>query len=533
MFNKIFKNFFSKSFSSKNIVRSKDTDNIHIDDTIIDISKSFISKSLEDNINLFKELFKKDSTFIIREFSCQHEDNFHCFIMYIDGMINNDQLCREIINPIMNSEILPNKFDSKEFLDFLKNDVISCNDIVKSKDIKEILEKMLYGDTILFTDGFSEALIISTKGWSYRSISEPDMEIAIKGPREGFSEALLPNLSQLRRKLITSDLKVEVNTYGRFSNTKVALAYIDGIVNKDILEELKKRLNKINIDGILDVNYLEEFIKDYKYSSFNTVGYSERPDTIASKLLEGRIAIFVDGTPFVLTVPYLFIEYFHTSDDYYTNFYYATLSRFIRVIGFIVSISIPSLYLAFTTFHQEVLPMNLLISICSAKQSVPFPTFLEILVMLFVFEILREASTHMPPNISQAFGIVGGLVIGQAAVEAKLISAPVIIIIALSGITGLITPTLKIPVVIARIIFLLLTSLLGIYGFMFGLSAMILLLTCMTSFGSSYFDPAEFTRFNSSKDLGIRAPWPKMITRSPSIMSENIIRQRSDDSDDN
>jgi spore germination protein KA len=259
------------------------------------------------------------------------------------------------------------------------------------------------------------------------------------------------NLSMLRRKLRTTDLKMEYKTFGTRSKTKACICYLGSLVNKDVLAELNKRLESFSIDGTLDVNYISEMIRDAPISPFKTIGSTERPDVVAAKLLEGRVALFLDGTPVVLTMPIFFIESFQSDDDYYLNYYFASIGRILRIMAFFIATSIPAIYIALVDFHQEMLPTPLLISISAARQGVPFPTVVEAICMLAVFELLRESGSRMPTMMGQALSIVGSLVIGQAAVEAKIVSAPIIIIAAASGIAGLMIPRLKGAIILLRL----------------------------------------------------------------------------------
>lgn len=278
---------------------------------------------------------------------------------------------------------------------------------------------------------------------------------------------------------------------------------------------------------MLDSNYIAEFIKDAPYSPFKTIGSTERPDVVAAKLLEGRIALFLDGTPVVLTLPYLFIENFQSNDDYYLNYYYASISRLIRIFGFWLSISIPAIYVALTTFHQELLPVNLVQSISTARNGVPLPTVLEAILMVIVFEILRETGLRTPQGIGQALSIVGALVIGQAAVDARLISAPMIIIVALSGITGIMLPKIKGAIIYMRFGLLILSSIIGLYGYTLGILLMIIHLFTIRSFGIPILGSKEEGVMVMEEDLVIRAPWWDMLKR-PMFMSRDRKRSSSD-----
>jgi spore germination protein KA len=333
------------------------------------------------------------------------------------------------------------------------------------------------------------------------------------------------NLTLIRRKLETPNLKFKFMTIGVQSHTKVCVCYLDGIANQKILNELYNRLNSIEIDGILDSGYLQEMIKDSQFSPLRTIGNTERPDTVAAKLMEGRIAIIVDGTPEVLTVPYLFVEYFQASDDYYINFYFSSITRLLRILAFVLTTTSPAFYLALMVYHQEMIPTPLILSISSARQGVPFPSIVELLLLLIVFELLRDAGTRVPTNIGQALSIVGALVLGQASVEAKIVSAPVVIVVAISAITNLVLPRIVGTTIILRLVLLLLSSILGLYGLIFGMDGFMHHLCELLSFGVPYMLHLTSFELEDLQDTIIRSPWQYIKLRPKLITENNRLRQ--------
>lgn len=467
-------------------------------------------KELCRNIEAVEEIFKDDSILIRRSFANQSRPEIKCCAFFFDGMVDNKIIDEYVIKPVMTSDFLR---ADEDIADEIYSKVIVTNDLKKSDDFKEITQSLIYGDTVLFMDGSDNALIISTKGWQTRAIMEPDAEKVLRGPREGFTESMLVNLSMIRRRLCTPDLKFKSRTFGTRSNTKACVCYLDSLVDRKVLDEFNRRLDQIEIDGVIDINYINEQIKDAPLSLFKTIGVTERPDVLAAKLLEGRVALILDGTPVALTVPYLFVENFQSGDDYYLNFYFASLGRFLRIIGFLISITVPALYVAFTTYHREMIPTNLALSIMEARQGIPFPTVLECAIMLVIFEIIREAGLRMPSNIGQALSIVGALVIGQAAVEARFISAPMVIIVAVTAITGLMNVKLKGATVILRFLFLFAAAFLGIFGLSFALVGLLEHIFSLSSFGVVYTSQVSSFKLSEIKDNIFRAPWQNMKTR--------------------
>lgn len=483
-----------------------------------------LNKSIADNITLFKNIFKNDDTLIIREFQNMAVESVKCCIIFIDGMVNTEIINENIIMPVLCSD-LSEKLESDNLLEELKNKIITSNNVNSETAIDKLTGSVIYGDTIFLLEGYDKALIINSKGWQSRQISEPVASRVVRGPREGFTESIIVNLSLLRRKIKSSDLKFKFREMGIRTHTKTCVCYIEGLALDSIIEELDRRLNDINIDGIIDSGYIQELIKDAPFSPFETVGSSERPDVVAGKLLEGRIALFVDGSPFVLTVPYLAVENFQANEDYYNNYIFATINRIIRGITGVTSVAIPAIFLAIVTYHQEMLPTPMLLSISASRQNVPIPTSLSLFMMLFVFDIFREVGTRMPAPIGQAVNIVGTLVLGQAAVEAKIVSAPVVIVTALTGMTTLINMNLIGATIMWRNLLLLGASFMGIYGFFMVYIVLYMSLMSIRSFGVPYMMNLTRAKNQNGQDAWIRAPWWSMTLRPKILGAKNLVRQ--------
>jgi spore germination protein KA len=484
-------------------------------------------ENAKSNLNELKTMFGKDETVTFREFCCKKDPSICFCIAFVNGMIDKNSIHGQIIKPIIEAE-LNDALDINQLLNAISMEVISAASVQQISGLENIIQALLTGNTILFVKEFEKAVVIDTSDWDKRPITEPESEKTVTGPREGFTENIGSNMVLIRRKLITSNLKLEFIDLGSETKTKICICYLESIVDKKIVEEVNKRIKKIEIDSILDSGYLQEFMKDNPSTPFKTMGYTERPDVVAGKLLEGRVAIICDGTPVALTVPFTFVEYFNVNEDYYSNFFYATINRIIRWVGFFLASSVPAIYIALITFHQEMLPTQLLLSISASRQNVPFPTLVEAMLMLFVFELLRETSVRMPTVIGQTISIVGALVIGQAAVEAKLVSAPMIIVAAITGITSYVVPKMQGEMIILRLVFLVSASFIGLYGYLFGVIGMFIHLASLRSFGIPYminigsFKPAD------AKDVMIRAPWQKMKSRPKLLAQQNKMRAPED-----
>lgn len=480
------------------------------------------SDKLDMNVGYVKSLFEGDDTFLVRYLAVGGEPKIRLCLVYEDGMVNNKLLNEDAIRPLVEFEFQENI--GAALIDVIAEQVLIADSVEKTQDMEKIIQGIVYGDTVLFAEGCVDALIVNTKGFSVRSIAEPESERVLRGPREGFNESILMNLSMVRRKLRTPDLKMKFHTFGIRSQTKACVCYLESVVNKKVLKELEDRLKKINIDGTLDTNYIVETIKDGPNSSLKTIGTTERPDVVAAKVLEGRVALFLDGTPVVLTLPCLFIENFQSDEDYYINYIFSSIGRLLRILSFIISLCLPADYVAMVAYHQEMLPTPLLESILASRQGVPFPTALETVLMLVVFELLRESGARMEGNMGQTLSILGALVIGQAAVDAKIVSAPIIIVVALSGITGLMVPRLKGYIIVHRFVLLAFACTLGLYGLLLGILFLLAGLYSAMSFGIPVMADSYSAGFQDQKDILIRAPWPKMIKR-PRFLSSDRVRQ--------
>lgn len=483
-----------------------------------------LTGNLEKDIYIFQNIFKKDATFRIKRIETDFENPLKCALIYLDGMVDSEQLNDAVIEPILERA---KNTKTTDIAEYLEKQVLFARDVKTNQDISKIIEGILYGEATLLIDKSKTALNIDVKGWKTRGIQEPQDERVLQGPREGFEEAALLNLAMIRRKLQTPDLCFEMMRLGRRSGTLVFISYLDSLIEKKTLKTLKKRLEKIDIDSILDSNYITEQIRDHKYSFFKTIGTTERPDVVASRLLEGRIALICDGTPMVITLPYLFSENFQSDEDYYINYSVASVGRMLRIICFFLSISIPAIFIALVNFHTALIPTTLAISILELRSGVPFSPFSECLLMIFVFEILRETGIRMPQSLGHALSIVGGLVVGQAAVDARIVSTPMLIIIALSGISGLIVPRLKSAVFYLRLILLFLSALLGLYGYIIGLFITIMHILSLNSFEVDYTISLRRADFQSLKDTFWRTDWNKMHLRP--FFNRNIVRSKKHD----
>ncbi|MFF2091374.1 spore germination protein [Paenibacillus sp. NPDC058174] len=446
-------------------------------------------------------------------------------ILYMDGLSSSTSMLQSIFSENSSTTRCTTP---AELLNYCKESVITEGSVQDVHTFDDMYDLLLTGNTILLFEGCSQALGVSTLDLKARPVEEPNVQSVVRGPREGFTEVLSWNTAMIRRKINSRHLWVETLQIGRVTKTKVAILFIDNIVADSVLQQVRERLQKIDIDGILESNYLEEHIQDKKYSPFPTIFNSERPDVIAAGLLEGRVAIMVDGTPFVLLVPALFTQFFQSSEDYYERSDFSTLIRLLRFISFFLATITPSFYIAITTFHQEMLPTTLLYNLASQREGVPFPAFIEALIMEVTFEILREASVRMPKTVGQSISIVGTLVVGQAAVEAGLVSAAMVIVVSITAISNFVLPAFNLGIAarIIRFVLMMLAATFGLYGVFIGVIGIVFHLCSLRSFGVSYMAPLAPFKGSDQKDTFFRFPIPKLFTRPKSLHPKQLVRQK-------
>jgi len=512
-----------------------------------DMKKDMIEKIPEDIKEVRAKIrreFDRCEDLVIRTLEIGQNNFITSLVVYIDGLVDKKTLNAHVLRPLLiDARIasLSKVTDKRTLINIIERNLLDNCDILEHTGYNECIDKILGGDTVLFIDGCDIALSTCTKGFAYRNVEEPDTESNVRGSREGFVESFRVNTSLLRRRIKSSALKIEEMNIGRKTNTKVGIVYIEGIADKKIVEEVKRRLSNIQIDGVLESGVLEEMIRDSPLSPVPTISNSEKPDKIAGKLLEGRVAIITDGTPFVLTVPSLFVEAFQSSEDYYSLPFFASFIRVLRYIAFAISLYGPALYVAMLGFHQSVIPFRLVTTIAAARQGLPFDSFTEAFVMGIAFELLREAGVRMPKPVGQAVSIVGALVLGEASIRAGIAGAPMVIVTAITAICSFIINPYYGFLPLARFLFLIAAQVLGLLGVSLMTFAGLIHLCSLKSFGVPFMSPLAPLDLSGLKDTVIRAPIWTMFTRPKSLTGiheyQNKIRMNlkisSEDYDDN
>lgn len=487
-----------------------------------------LSRSLEKNVNAVKAKFDESTDLVIRVFSFGKDKNeVKAALIFLDGLVNLQMINDNVIKPLMYDSRFsyPTEAADVSGMDEIRDRLLAVGEVKTTYTYDEVIEACLSGNAVLLGDGFCKALSLGTKGWEKRAVSEPTSETALRAPREGFTENLRTNTSMIRRKIKDPALKIRSMVIGKRTHTQINILYIDGLAEPGLVREVERRLKNIDTDGILAAGYVEQYIEDSPSSMFPTIWCSEKPDAVAGKLLEGRVAIAVDGAPFVMTVPMLFIENFQSAEDYIARSYYATVMRLLRLIAFFLCLLAPALYIALSVFHQELIPSTLLFTMAASSEGTPFPAAVEIGVMMLIFLILREAGIRMPRPVGQTISIVGALVMGEAAVQAGIVGAPVVIIVAITAVSSFAIPFITDAIAILSWFLLIMATGLGSFGITIGSFIILIHLASLRSFGAHYLAPLAPFQKADLKDTAIRAPLWAMRTRPRALNPLDLKRQ--------
>ncbi len=488
-----------------------------------------ISPDLQANVTEIRRRFGQSGDIIFRTIMVQIDRPQQVMLIYVEGLVDKLLLTTGVLKPLLlGTQTLQQKrgLGRKDPLEKIRDLLVAVGELSEATTIDDVLADLPFGKIALFMQGMGKALLLNLVLWEDRTVDEPETETVVRGPREGFIETLRVNTSLIRRKIRSPHLRIEFLRLGRVTHTDVAVAYIDGTANLEILGEVRRRLERIDIDGILETGYIEDFLEDNPYSIFPQIFHTERPDVVAAGLLEGRIAILVDGTPFVLLIPAVFAQFLQSAEDYYERPHIAVWLRLVRYAAFLITLTAPSLYIALTTFHPEMLPTTLAMSVAAGREGVPFPAFVEALLMEVTFELLREAGLRLPKPFGQAVGIVGAVVIGEAAVRAGIVSPAMVIIVASTAIASFAVPAFSLAIAarLLRFPMMFLAASLGLFGVMTGLIAVTVHLASIRSFGVPYLSP--IAPRGNMKDVVLRTFWWAMNKRPPLIGKYNPVRQR-------
>src|SRR5574344_1982443 len=475
-----------------------------------------VYKEIEKNIDYIKKANNKNEDLIVRQIFSGRKKIAIIFI--------NEQTCEEKIEKYAIEPILKSKHTAKDVAD-LQQKIIAVSETQTIKNLDDCVSEIMKGNCAIFLNGDNSCLLCITLAPSNRNVVEPPTGAVIYGPREGFIESIKTNLSLIRKRLPTTSLRIEEMHVGRYTKTKIALCYIDDIADNYVVKKIKQRLEKIDIDGIIDSHYLISFLEERKGSVFKQVGKTEKPDVAVAKMLEGRVAILVDASPVVLTLPFVIFEDLQNSDDYYQRSFRVGMVRIMRLIGLLFSILLPGVYVAIQLYHYRIIPIKLLVSIINSTQGIPFTPFLEMLFVIVLFEILFEASLRMPKYIGVAISIVGALVLGDTAVKAGLISSPAVLIIALTGISFYTIPDETSQIRVLRFLFTLIGGTIGLLGLIIGGLMLVTYLVEFNAYGSPYLAPYAPYIKNDIKDGILKKETVVLNTRPQSIPNKKITRE--------
>ncbi|WP_058303399.1 spore germination protein [Gorillibacterium timonense] len=474
---------------------------------------SELSNDISVSVQTLEALFTGSSDIVFHRLLI--ENSLEAELIYVENMCDMQRVERGVLIPLQ--KITRDHALSPGHLE--KVLPIGKVQIITKRD--EAVHHILSGNPVLLVDKLPHAFALGLATWNQRSIEQPSGENVVRGPHESFNETMATNLSILRRRLRTPDLKTKTVSTGLISDTPLTVAYLQNMASPELLDEVMRRLEAVRRDSILESGMLEELIQDNPYSPFPQLLSTERPDVVTSQLLEGRVAIFTEGTPFVLIAPGNFFSFIQSPEDY-DNAWKGSITRLLRYLYLIIALLLPAAYVAIVTYHQEMIPTNLLLTIANTREQVPFPVLVETLLMELMFEALREAGLRLPKQIGSAVSIVGALVIGQAAISAGLVSPPMVMVVAITGIASFMVPhyAISIPLRMLRFPIMIISGMLGLVGFVLSFVTVIIHMAGLTSFGVPYF---SLQRASEVKDTLIRAPFRQLENRPfMSSYSENI-----------
>ncbi|MHA6533445.1 spore germination protein [Paenibacillus sp. BAC0078] len=471
-----------------------------------------ISSNLDDNEAAINQLFTNCSDLVVRRLHML--GSIPGMAVYLDVLVDDHIWDDGFLEPLMQPEAVSSS-NPPQLYEMLKFKLASIVQPHVVTSMNEIVQAIVRGEVILFVESLAEVFSFALKNKLHRPLEEPSTEAVIRGPRYGFIEKLDINIALIRQRIRTPRLKIVKLCAGGLSQTEVAIVYIEDIAKQSVVEDLKKRIASISMESVLETGYIEDLISDHPNSPFPTMQATQRPDLVSASLVEGKVAVLVNGSPMVLVLPITFWFGFQATEDYYINFIYATMLRWLRYLFAFLAMALPSLYIAVTTYHQEMIPTSLALSLAAAREVVPFPAMVEALIMEITFEALREAGVRLPRPVGQTISIVGALVIGQAAVQAGIISAPKIIIVSITGIASFLIPNpgMSQAISIIRFPLMILAATFGLYGVGIGLIAILIHLVNLQSFGVPYMAPLAPFSYSGLADTLIRAPWRMMQRR--------------------
>lgn len=488
------------------------------------ISSQNLIGNNKQTVALLRSIFNKNDDLSTREIDLFGQ--YECAVVYMSNLVNKDQVNQDLFKPLIQTNASRLQVRRQNLVQVLLRQIINFGEAYAETNFDKIAEALFRGNTVILIQTVKEAVIVSTRSVSHRTPAQPETEQAIRGARDGFVESIGVNMSLIRYRLQTTDLRMESMQIGRLTKTKVVVCYIEGIVDPNVVNLVHERLSHIDIDGVLDAGTLEQYIEDNHWSPFPQIQNSERPDKCCGTMLEGRVVILTDGTPFALIAPTSFVQFYQVVDDYSERWIMGTLVRAVRLVSLIFSLVLPSLYVAVISFNPELIPTQFAIAVAGSRAGIPFPAVVEVTIMVISMEVLREATLRLPQQVGGALSIVGVLVVGQAAVAAGFVSPITVVIIALTTIGSFATPAYNAAIAlrILRFILILLAGIFGLYGIVLGLILILNHMLALRSFGVPYWSPYAPFILQGMKDAPIRAPLWSNVRRPGELGPEDSRR---------
>ena len=441
-------------------------------------------------------------------------------VLYMAGVTDVEIIHEYVIKPLLQAKF----FEQADIVNYVLENVLWAGEARVETSIDIVSDALIWGDCVILIEGEKSAICAACKKWDKRAISEPPTSAVLKGPREGFTEDMKSNAVQLRRRLRTPDLIFEQMQAGRYTNTNICVAYLKGIADENIVKKVVERIKAIDIDGVIDSFYVQQFLEERRGSLFKQINSCEKPDIAAARMLEGRVAVIVDGSPIVLTLPYMLLEDFQNSQDYYTRRDESALRMLLRVAAALTGLLLPAFYVAVEVWHYDILPIKMLVTLSNAVYGTPFPPLQEMLLVTVIFMVIYDASVMMPRYVGPAVSIVGALVLGDTAVKAGLISSPTVLIVAVSMLCSQLVPDQVGLTNILKLGFIFAGGLMGVFGIIAGLALLIGYMAALDSYGTPFLAPfAPFIR-KDMKDALAKQTAADMDTRPYSLPGKNKTR---------
>jgi spore germination protein len=475
-----------------------------------------ITKSLSENLAVINNLFKDCDDIKTRKMKLGSRSNVDACLFYVEVAINNITIEESVIGKLLSR--LWDMTPSEQY-QYLDENALGITDVKELPTMEEAVMGVMIGDAVLFIDGYDKAIKIKSVGYPFMGVQESKNEQVLRGSREGFTDSEKANTALIRKRIRNPELKVKEKILGRRSKTNVAIVYLEGIVRKEVLDEINGQLEAFEVDGMMDSGIIEQLMEKYSYSPFPQYQTTERPDKAATAILDGRIVLLVDNSPVGLILPVSYNNFFQAADDYNSRWQIVSFVRILRYVASFIAMGLPALYISIVNFHPEIIPTNLLLSFVAARQGVPFPAVIEVLLMELSFELIREAGVRIPGPMGSTIGIIGGLIIGQAAVEANVVSPIIVIIVAITALSTFAIPSQEFVSAfrLIKYFMIVLSAFMGLYGFVLAGLVVIIHLAGLESFNFPYLSPmsgADVNGYQDQKDSIIRFPLKKIFKRS-------------------